>query len=121
MKHETTLDDVSADDLPAYCGLDEETLQARKPRIEELMSRGQRARPTDGGWRLSFPGDRDTLGLVFAFVQAERECCPMGTFTVEATGPEEPVHLTFTGPGPMQEDIREGLELDRWFDDVAPA
>lgn len=105
--------------IPAYCGLSENELEQRKPRVIEMMKRAEGYEPVEGGYRFTFPGDRDTLALVTTFATNERVCCPMAQFRLSFSGSKEPIELTMQGPEGIQADIREGLQLERWFDEEA--
>lgn len=108
-----------ADDaIPDYCDLTVEDLAERRPPAVEMMRRATGIEDAEGGYTFVFPGDHETLHLVLRFAAEERRCCPMGTYLVEFGGVDEPIRFTFVGPAGMKEDIRSGMELDRWFDEV---
>lgn len=106
------------DAIPDYCDLTPERLADRKPPAIEMMERATGIEDEDGGYTFVFPGDQETLRLVLGFAAEERRCCPMGTYRIEFQGAQDPVRLTFVGPEGMKEDIRDGMELERWFDEV---
>lgn len=108
-----------ADDaIPDYCDLTAKELAQRRPPAVEMMRRATGIEDAEGGYTFVFPGDQQTLELVLSFAAEERRCCPMGSYTVQFGGEADPVRLTFTGPKGMKEDIRAGMELSRWFEDV---
>lgn len=106
------------DEIPDYCELTPEKLAERKPAAIQMMERATGIEDEDGGYTFLFPGDQETLELVLYFAREERRCCPMGTYTIRFGGEDEPIELTFIGPDGMKEDIREGMQLERWFDEV---
>lgn len=106
------------DAIPEYCDLAPEDLAERTPPTVEMMERATGIEDEDGGYTFVYPGDQETLQLVLSFVAEERRCCPMGTYTIELQGEQDPIRLTFVGPEGMKEDIREGMELERFFDQV---
>lgn len=106
------------EEIPAYCGVTEDEIEGRRAQAEEMMARARGVEALEDGYRFTFPGDRETLEVVMSFTLEERRCCPMGGFTVRFGGADDPVHLDFRGPDPLKEDMRAGLELDRWFDEV---
>lgn len=106
------------EEIPAYCGVTEDEIEERRAQAEDMMAGARGVEALEDGYRLTFPGDRETLEAVLAFTLEERRCCPAGEFTVRFGGSDDPVHLDFRGPEPMKEDMRAGLELERWFDEV---
>lgn len=116
----TELDDV---EIPAYCGLTEDELEERKPRVEEMLGRVEAVEETERGYRFTFPGDGETLELVATFAANERVCCPMADFELAFSGAEEPLFFTMEAPedmeADMKSDIREGLRLDSCVADPA--
>lgn len=108
----------SDDAIPDYCDLTVEELAERRPPAVEMMRRATGIEDVEGGYTFVFPGDPETLRLVLRFAAEERRCCPMGTYTIAFGGEHEPVRLTFVGPEGMKEDIRQGMQLDRWFDEI---
>lgn len=110
--------ELEAPEIPDYCDLEDQDVDRRREQVEEMLSRAEGIEALDDGYRLSFPGDQQTLALVMEFTLDERRCCPMGDFTLSFQGPGEPATLAFRGPDPMKEDMREGMQLERWFDEV---
>lgn len=106
------------DAIPDYCDLTPGKLAEREPPAVEMMRRATAVEDEEGGYTFVFPGDQETLELVLYFAVEERRCCPMGTYTVEFGGEADPIRLTFVGPKGIKEDIRAGMQLDRWFDEV---
>lgn len=105
-------------EIPDYCDLTPEKLEEREPPAIQMMERATGIEDEEGGYTFVFPGDHETLQLVTYFAVEERRCCPMGTFTLEFQGEDDPIRLTFVGPDGMKADIREGMQLERWFDEV---
>ncbi|PSG95976.1 hypothetical protein BRD56_12850 [Thermoplasmatales archaeon SW_10_69_26] len=101
--------------IPDYCGLSEEELEQRKPNVIAMMERLEAADPVEGGYRFTFPGDHETLAMVTSFIRNERRCCPMADYELALSGTGEPIEFTMQGPEGMQEDIREGLKLERFL------
>lgn len=106
------------DEIPAYCDLTPEKLEERKPPAIEMMQRALDIEDAGTGYTFVFPGDQRTLELVTSFAAEERKCCSMGTFTLEFGGEQDPIRFTFVGPEGIKEDMREGMQLERWFDEV---
>lgn len=105
-------------EIPAYCNLSEDEVEARKPQAVRMLEAARRVEAVGDGYRFVFPGDQPVLEEVMRFALAERRCCPMGSFTIEFSGREEEVLFTFEGIDGLKEDLREGLELERFFDEV---
>lgn len=105
-------------EIPDYCGVTEDEIEERKPRVVEMLDRAHAVRAVDGGYRFTLPGDQETLNLVATFVANERACCPIADFEIACSGTEDPIELQMVGPGELKQDLREGLELERFFDDV---
>lgn len=103
---------------PAYCSLSPEDAEDRKPQIVGMLERALRVEEVEGGYRFVFPGDHEALESVVRFALAERRCCPTGSYTIEFGGVEEEVLFTFEGIEGLKDDLREGLDLERFFDDV---
>jgi hypothetical protein len=106
------------EEIPAYCGLDEADLERRREQGRDMMRRAEDVEALEDGYRFTFPGDLETLEQVLAFTKEERQCCPMATFTVRFGGADDPVTLAFRGPDGLKDDMRRGMELERWFDEV---
>lgn len=104
--------------IPDYCDLTPERLAEREPPAVEMMERATGIEDETGGYTFVLPGDQETLQLVLGFAAEERRCCRMGTYRIEFRGEQDPIRLTFVGPDGMKEDIREGMQLERWFDQV---
>lgn len=111
------MSDPDLEEIPAYCDVPEDAIEDRRAQARDMISRARDIEALEDGYRLTFPGDRETLEAVMVFTLEERRCCPTGKFTVRFGGADDPVHLDFRGPEPMKEDMRAGLELDRWFDE----
>lgn len=105
-------------DIPDYCDLTPKRLEERKPPAIEMMQRARAIEDEGNGYTFVFPGDHETLQLVASFALAEHRCCPMGTYRIEFQGEDDPIRFTFVGPEGIKEDMREGLQLERWFDEV---
>lgn len=110
----TEIDDVEVE-VPEYCGVTEETIEERKPNVVAMMERLEDALPVQGGYRFTFPGDDETLAMVTTFLENERRCCPIAEYELVCSGSTEPIQLTMQGPERMQDDIREGMQLERFL------
>lgn len=103
-------------EIPAYCGLTEDEIEDRQPRVEALLDRLEDVEELERGYRFTFPGQRETFDQVAAFAANERVCCPMLDFEIAFSGPEEPIELAMTAPEGMdadfKRDVREGLGID---------
>lgn len=105
-------------EIPAYCGLtEEEEVDERKPNVIAMMQRLEAAEPLEGGYRFVFDGGQETLAIVTEFVRNERRCCPIADYELSLSGTGEPIELAIRGPEGMQEDIRQGMQLDRFLDE----
>lgn len=103
-------------EIPEYCGLTEERLEERQPRVEAMLERVEAVEETERGWRFTLPGDAETLDLVSTFAANERVCCPMATFELAFSGAEAPIVFTMEAPedadADLKADMREGLRLE---------
>lgn len=111
----TDTEDVEVE-IPTYCGVTEEELEQRKPNVVAMMERLEDAERLEGGYRFTFPGDDETLARVTTFLRNERRCCPMADYELTCSGREEPIELTMQGPEGMADDIREGMQLERFLE-----
>lgn len=116
----TTEPDV---EIPEYCGLTEDELAERRPRVEAMLDRVEAVEETERGWRFTFPGDAETLELVTTFAANERVCCPMADFELSFSGAGDPITFTMEAPDDMEADmkadIREGLRVDGCIADAS--
>jgi hypothetical protein len=110
------IEDVEVE-IPTYCGADQQEVEERKPNVIAMMERVHSAEPLEGGYRFTFPGDDETLARLTTFLRNERRCCPMADYELSLSGSEEPITFTMQGPEGMREDIRDGLQLDRFLED----
>jgi hypothetical protein len=63
----------------------------------------------EAGIEYRFPGDSDTLRLLYDWISLERKCCSFLTFTVIAGHEKEPLILQLTGNVEAQEFLRNEL------------
>jgi hypothetical protein len=54
--------------------------------------------PTESGFRLVFSGDRESVALVVAAIEAERACCRFLRFTLRFEQDLGPIVLELDGP-----------------------
>lgn len=109
------VDDVDVE-TPAYCSLTDEEIAERESNVVALMERLEAAEPVENGYRFVFGGDDETLARVTTFLRNERRCCPTADYELACSGDGEPIELTMQGPEGMAEDIREGLQLERFLE-----
>jgi hypothetical protein len=62
-----------------------------------LGARKVRATPLADGYEFQFPGDADTVGLVYEWLATERLCCPFFDFDLRVAREGGPVALRLTG------------------------
>jgi len=69
----------------------------------------------ENGFQHEFPGDADTLRLIYEWVGMERKCCPFLTFTVIASHTDEPILLRLTGNQEAKAFLRTDIQgnIDR--------
>lgn len=106
-------------EIPSYCRISEDELEERKPNVIAMMEQLEAADPVEGGYRFTFPGDHETLARVTSFIRNERRCCPGADYEVTCSGTDEPIQLTMQGPAGMEEDLREGLQLERFLEEAS--
>ena len=73
---------------------------------EELVGRQIGTDEREDGFEYRYPGDGETLRLVFEWVGMERRCCPFLTFEVKAGGEDEPIRLRIAGTGEAKAFLR---------------
>lgn len=100
-------------EIPDYCQLTEDEREVREPNVREMVSRIESVDALEDGYRMSFPGDQDTLEIVAQFAVNERRCCSMATYELAFEGPEERVDLVVRGPEAMIEDMGRVLGLEQ--------
>ncbi|MBO9600795.1 MAG: hypothetical protein J7559_23605 [Cohnella sp.] len=83
---------------------------------ERLSSRRVAIAELENGYQHQFPGDAETLRLVYEWVNMERRCCPFLTFAVIARHEDEPIMLTLTGDEAVQAFLR--TEMQNRIDDM---
>ncbi|WP_027084462.1 hypothetical protein [Cohnella panacarvi] len=77
---------------------------------ERLSSRRFAITELENGYRFQYPGDAETLRLVYEWVSMERRCCPFLTFGVTARHEEEPITLSLTGDEEAQAFLRTEMQ-----------
>ncbi len=96
-------------ELPIACELTPEALAARRESLlADLVRCATRAEPTESGYRLMLPGDREALALAVAAIAAERDCCRFLRFVVTCEENLGPIVLEVSGP-PGSRELLAGL------------
>lgn len=86
-------------DLPIMCSLTPEALRARREGLlSRLMQRADACEELPDGLRLRFPASGETLQLLVAAIDAERQCCRFLQFRVDIEADGGPVFFQLTGP-----------------------
>ena len=86
-------------ELPIICTLQPDALQTRREGLlSELRRRVRNLEERPDGYRLHFEGGTDTLALVAAVVEAERQCCRFLRFAIHVEPDDGPVYLDLSGP-----------------------
>jgi hypothetical protein len=78
----------------------------------ELESRRIGIAELEIGYEHQFPGDPDTLRLIYEWVSMERKCCPFLTFSVIASKIEEPILLRLTGNEEAKAFLRTDIQAN---------
>ena len=95
--------------LPIVCSLSEEALGARRSGLLGQVARSASAmRKIPAGYRLEFTAEPDTLSLLAAMIEAERQCCRFLRFDLRVEPNVGPISLELTGPEGTQASL-EGL------------
>lgn len=87
-------------ELPVACCHTVFTKEERlnyKDAWSELEKRRLAITEIDAGFQYQYPGDSETLRLLYNWISMERKCCPFLTFTVSAGHENEPILLQLTG------------------------
>ena len=83
---------------PIACALLGREFQERKAAITaELLAHVEETRELEDGFAYRFPSDEPWPARVFAFVEAERACCPFFRFEVVVEPDGGPLWLTLRG------------------------
>ncbi|OME78733.1 hypothetical protein BK120_23675 [Paenibacillus sp. FSL A5-0031] len=73
----------------------------------ELKKRRLGVAEIESGFEYQFPGDSDTLRLLYDWISLEQKCCPL--FTIRASHENEPILLQLTGNSEAKAFLREEL------------
>jgi len=86
-------------DLPIICELTPDALRARREdMLAGLAERATRHQETAEGHVFTFDPSSETLKLLTAVVDAERQCCRWLRFAVVVEPDGGPITLTLSGP-----------------------
>ena len=86
-------------DMPIACTLSEDALRARREGLLGRVARRASAMTkVRGGYRLEFTAEPDTLSLLAAMIDAERQCCRFLRFDLRVEPDVGPIALELTGP-----------------------
>ncbi len=98
-------------DLPVVCTLSEEGLRARKQGLlARVARRAISVTKISAGYQFEFDNGSDTLSLIAAMIDAERQCCRFLRFGL-SVGPDlGPPTLTLTGPEGAQQFLEALLD-----------
>ncbi|KQX55315.1 hypothetical protein ASD40_33520 [Paenibacillus sp. Root444D2] len=80
-----------------------------KDAFGELEKRRIAVMEIETGFQYQFPGDSDTLRLLYDWISLERKCCPFLTFTVIASSEDKPVSLQLTGTEDAKSFLRSEI------------
>ncbi|WP_239696588.1 hypothetical protein [Paenibacillus oryzisoli] len=75
----------------------------------ELEKRRTAVMEIEAGFQYQFPGDSETLRILYDWISLERKCCPFLTFTVTASSEDEPVFLQLTGTEDAKSFLRSEI------------
>ena len=99
-------------EIPIACTLSSDALQARRDGLlAALLQRAERHELIDGGLRVAFPPDDDTLTTLAQVVDAERRCCRFLRFVITVEPNAGPISLELSGPPGTREFIAGLLNL----------
>jgi hypothetical protein len=71
--------------IPIACSLDAGAMGDRFEEWQTLLARSSARKPTDAGYRLTFPRDSGLAGALADLAAREIECCPFFTFAIRFT------------------------------------
>jgi hypothetical protein len=91
-------------DLPIVCELGPKALRARREDVlARLAERAKKQEETANGYVFTFDASSDTLKLLIAAIDAERQCCRWLRFAVTVEPDGGPITLTLSGPAGSRE------------------
>jgi hypothetical protein len=91
-------------DLPIMCELGQEALRARREDVlARLAERAIKQEETANGYVFTFDASSDTLRLLTAAIDAERQCCRWLRFALTVEPDGGPITLTLSGPDGSRE------------------
>jgi hypothetical protein len=91
-------------DLPIVCELGPEALRARREDVlARLAERATKREETASGYVFTFDGSSDTLKLLTAAIDVERQCCRWLRFALTVEPGGGPITLTLSGPDGSRE------------------
>ena len=103
-------------ELPIACTLSEEALSARREGLlGRVVRRASTITKTPAGYRLEFTAEPDTLSLLAAMIEAERQCCQFLRFDLRIEPNVGPISLELTGPEGTQAFLEALLETPESF------
>lgn len=76
---------------------------------KELAKRRLAITEIEKGFLYQFPGDSDTMRLLYEWISLERKCCPFLTFNTRATHENAPIELQLTGNEEAKAFLRNEL------------
>lgn len=98
-------------DLPIVCTLTEDALRARREGLlREVGRQASTMTKIPAGYRLEFTPGTDTLSLLVAMIEAERQCCRFLRFDLTVEPNLGPITLELTGPEGTQAFLESLLE-----------
>jgi hypothetical protein len=100
----TCEDDETAMNLPIMCELTPEALRERREGLlSRLAERATGQEQTVDGYVFTFAPSSDTLKILTAVIDAERQCCRWLRFAVTVEPDGGPITLTLSGPNGSRE------------------
>lgn len=98
-------------ELPIACTLSEDALRARRAGLlGQVVRSASSMAKIPAGYRLEFTAGADTLSLLAAMIEAERQCCQFLRFDLRVEPNVGPISLELTGPDGTQMFLEALLE-----------
>jgi hypothetical protein len=89
----------TAMDLPIMCELTPEELRTRREEVlARLAERATKQEATTDGYVFTFEPSSDTLKMLTAAIDGERQCCRWLRFVITVEPDGGPITLTLSGP-----------------------
>ena len=90
--------------LPIVCELGPDALRSRREELlAGLTARATKQEKTADGYAFTFVSSSETLTLLTAAIDAERQCCRWLRFAMTVEPDDGPITLTLSGPDGSRE------------------